>query len=222
MSKHLSLTRDQVRAFDNKAINEWGVPGVVLMENAGRNAASVALAMLSDPAKDSVAILCGPGNNGGDGFVVARHLARARVRTKVYLAVDSDRLKGDARVNYDIWGRIGGALESVTSPEQIDNAAIEWAGCALIVDALLGTGFSGRVRPPFDRIIGAVNDCQGPRVLALDVPSGLDCDTGAPGSATIRAHTTVTFVARKVGFDAPGAAEYTGRVVVADIGVPYQ
>lgn len=222
MSKYLSLTRDQVRAFDNKAINEWGVPGVVLMENAGRNAASVALSMLSDPTQDSVAILCGPGNNGGDGFVVARHLVRNRVRTKVYLAVDADRLQGDARVNYDIWGRIGGDLESVASPERIDNAAIEWAGSALIVDALLGTGFSGRVRPPLDRIIGVVNDLEGPPILALDLPSGLDCDTGTPASATVRAHTTVTFVARKVGFDAPGAADYTGRVVVADIGVPYQ
>ena len=222
MNPPRSMTREQVRAFDRQASEEWGVPGIVLMENAGRNAAGVATAMLREPESARVAVLCGAGNNGGDGFVVARHLLRQSVDVQVWMAVDAARIKGDARVNHAIWRCLRGAVKPLVTPQQIEAAKPEWARCALIVDALLGTGFSGEVRKPFGDISHAVNETTGPKVLALDVPSGLDCDTGRAGAATIRANTTVTFVARKTGFDVEGAEAFTGRIVVADIGVPMQ
>jgi len=220
MSDKTSLTREQMQAFDRKAIEEWGVPGVVLMENAGRNATAVAVEMLKDAPGEGAAVLCGAGNNGGDGFVVARHLLRRGVPVKVYLTVEAGRLKGDARTNMQVWQRLGGAMVPIQTGEQIHKAAEEWAGCALIVDGLLGTGFAGTVRAPLDEAIRAVNALSGPRVLALDVPSGLDCNTGRPGGDTIRADRTVTFAARKIGFDQPGARDYTGAVMLVDIGVP--
>ena len=222
MNPPKSMTREQVRAFDRKASEEWAVPGIVLMENAGRNAAGVATAMLREPKSARVSVLCGGGNNGGDGFVVARHLLRQGIDVQVWMAVDAARLKGDARVNHAIWRCLGNKVAPLVTPAQIEAAKPEWARCALIVDGLLGTGFSGEVRKPFSDIIHAVNETQGPKVLALDVPSGLDCDTGRASTATIRAHTTVTFVARKTGFDVQGAEAFTGRIVVADIGVPLQ
>ena len=220
MNDETSLTREQMQAFDRRAIEEWGVPGVVLMENAGRNATGVAGEMLTGAAGQGVAVLCGAGNNGGDGFVVARHLLRQSVPAKVYLTVDAARVKGDARINMEIWVKLGGVIEPILTGLQIQAAAEEWSRCALLVDGLLGTGFSGTVRSPLDEVIRAVNALSGPRILALDVPSGLDCNTGKPGGDTIRAETTVTFAARKIGFDVPEAQEYTGRVILADIGVP--
>ena len=187
---------------------------------AGRNTFSVAMQMLEGASGKGVAVLCGGGNNGGDGYVVARHLLRVGVPVRVYTAVDPEQLKGDARTNMAIWRTLGGETISIRASEPIAAAASDWAGCALIVDALLGTGFSGTVRSPLDEIIRIVNALDGPRVLAIDVPSGLDCDTGRVEGETIRADRTVTFAARKVGFDAPGARQYTGDVVLVDIGVP--
>ncbi|UCG32148.1 MAG: NAD(P)H-hydrate epimerase [Phycisphaerales bacterium] len=214
------LTREEMQAFDRKAIGQWGVPGVVLMENAGRNAFMVAMEMLERASGQGVAVLCGGGNNGGDGYVVARHLLRVGVPVRVYTAVDPERLKGDARTNMKIWRTLGGAIIPIQASEFIAAAASDWAGCALIVDGLLGTGFSGTVRSPLDEVIRIVNALDGPKVLALDVPSGLDCNTGRAEGETIRADRTVTFAARKVGFDAPEAHQYTGEVILVDIGVP--
>lgn len=220
MNDEKTLTREEMQAFDRRAIEQWGVPGVVLMENAGRNAFLVTMDMLEGASGRGVAVLCGGGNNGGDGYVVARHLLRVAVPVRVYTTVEPERLKGDARTNMEIWRTLGGAIIPIQAPEFIAAAASEWADCALIVDALLGTGFSGSVRPPLDEIIRIVNALDGPKVLALDVPSGLDCNTGRAEGETVRAHRTVTFAARKVGFDAPEAGQYTGDVILVDIGVP--
>jgi NAD(P)H-hydrate epimerase len=214
------MTREQVRRFDRRAIEEWGVPGVVLMENAGRNAADVALKMLGEAKGEGAAVLCGAGNNGGDGFVVARHLRREGLPVEVCLTAEPHRLKGDALVNMKVWTRLGGRVTPIYTAEQVAAAAKRWAGAALIVDGLLGTGFTGTVRHPLDEVIRRVNSLADVRVLALDLTSGLDCDTRRPCPTTIRADATVTFVARKQGFDAPGAKEYTGEVFVVDIGVP--
>ena len=220
MSEEKTLTREQMQAFDRKAIEEWGVPGVVLMENAGRNAFRVAMQMLEGASGESAAVLCGGGNNGGDGYVVARHLMRVGVPVRVYTTVDPERLKGDARTNMAIWRTLGGEMIPIQDSEQIVAAAGDWVTSALIVDGLLGTGFSGTVRSPLDEIIRLVNALGGPRVLALDVPSGLDCNTGRAEGETIHADMTVTFAAQKVGFDVPAAREYTGEIICVDIGVP--
>lgn len=210
------LTREQVRSIDRRAVEEYGVPGVVLMENAGRGAAEWLLEL---GARGPVAVCCAGGNNGGDGFVIARHLDLHRVPVEVFLFADPATLKGDAAVNYHILDRAGFPVR--LHGEALDGTALrqELAKAEWIVDALFGTGLSGPVRRPFDQVIAAVNDSPA-RVLAVDIPSGLDCDTGRPLGPTVRADYTATFVAQKKGFTEPAAAEWVGQVRVFHIGAP--
>ncbi len=214
----IAVTRAQVREVDRRAIEEFGVPGVVLMENAGRNATKIILGLL--PTGGRVAIVCGRGNNGGDGFVIARHLFNARAPVDLLLACDPDQLSGDAAINAGIVQKMRLQCHGFDTVERIEQARPILARAAVIVDALLGTGFAGDVRAPLDAAIEAINGARGAIVVAVDLPSGLDCDTGRPSNATVRAHHTVTFVARKAGFNAPGAEAFTGQVHVADIGAP--
>jgi NAD(P)H-hydrate epimerase len=207
------LTRAQVRDIDRKAIEEFGVPGVVLMENAGRGAAEL---LLSLGANGTVVICCGKGNNGGDGFVVARHLDNRGIPVRVLLFAHPEEITGDAAINYRILQLSGLHLRNQPDLAELES---ELATAAWVVDALFGTGLSGPVRPPLDLVIAAVN-ASGKAVLAVDIPSGLDCDTGLSLGKTIRATHTATFVAPKAGFANPGAQEWLGRVHVVDIGAP--
>lgn len=210
-----SLTRAEVRDVDRRAIEEYGLPGVVLMENAGRNAAAV---LLSQGITGPVVICCGKGNNGGDGFVIARHLDNAGIAVKVFLTHDPAHYTGDAAIFLHVIQQARLPLRRIpqSAPDewQHELQSAEW-----IVDALLGTGLTGDVREPYLTPIHAIN-ASGKKVLAVDLPSGLDSDTGQPLGSCIRATRTVTFVARKIGFDHPGAEQWTGPVDVADIGVP--
>jgi NAD(P)H-hydrate epimerase len=212
------LSREQVRAIDRRAIDEFGVPGVVLMENAGRGAAEVLLSLGTQGR--GVVVCCGKGNNGGDGFVIARHLDNRGVPVRVLLFAKPDELTGDAAINCEIVRRSGVPME-VRGGQPVDVEALrrELAAAGWVVDALFGTGLAGAVRPPFDRVIVAIN-ASGAQVLAVDIPSGLDCDTGAPLGPTVRAQHTVTFVAPKVGFAEPAARAWLGTVHVVDIGAP--
>jgi NAD(P)H-hydrate epimerase len=224
-SKAPALTRDQIRRADSIAIEQFGIPGIVLMENAGRNAATVIRERLLPRKRGRVAIVCGGGNNGGDGFVIARHLANARVAVRLFLATEPSKLAGDAKTNYAIAAAMKLPISPVCDAKTIQSAARQWHKCDVIVDALLGTGFAGAVREPMASVIGAINDARGfgeakPNVVAIDLPSGLDADTGKPSNATVRADLTITMLARKVGFAAKGARQWTGSVVVADIGAP--
>lgn len=221
LSEQVVLTRAQVREVDRRAIEEYGVPGVVLMENAGRNAAE--LIRCWTPPNGPVAIVCGRGNNGGDGFVIARHLHNAGVRVELLLACKVVRLTSDAATNARTVEKMGLSQRMFDTAERIVEGRPALRGARVIVDALLGTGFSGKVRSPMDLAIAAINEearAGGAKVVAVDVPSGLDCDSGEASNATVKADHTITFVARKAGFDAPGAAAYTGEVDVADIGAP--
>ena len=220
MNEQLSqvLTREQVRTVDRRAIDEYGIPGIVLMENAGRNAA--ALIDEWTARGGLVAIVCGAGNNGGDGFVIARHLSNAGRAVEVFLAADPERLTGDTQVNHRIAERMGLPMTRFDTPVAISGAAARLAAAAMVIDAVLGTGFAGVVRPPLDAVIGAINALPPERIVAIDVPSGLDCDTGAASGPCVRADRTITFVTMKRGFLAPSADAYTGRVFVADIGAP--
>ena len=146
---------------------------------------------------------------------MARHLDLRGYAVRVLLLADADRLEGDAALNYRVLLHSG---VPVTRPA-LDKLAGEWAGCAWIVDALLGTGARGEPRPPYDQVINAIN-ASGVAVLAVDLPSGLDCDTGQAAQHTIRAQQTCTFVAAKPGFHVPGVEHYTGAVHVCDIGAP--
>ncbi len=225
----IALTREQVREVDRLAIEELGIPGAVLMENAGRGAAEHCLAELRSGAaspdevpRGRVIVLCGSGNNGGDGYVVARHLHNAGVDVEVVSTVAPEALGGDAALNQRIAAAMGLAQRRLRGAPDQGELRAAWSRADLLVDGLLGTGFRGGLRAPLDVVIEAANGA-GPPIVALDVPSGLDADTGRPGEAggaVIRAAATVTFVAPKVGFAVAGAEAWTGRVVVASIGAP--
>jgi NAD(P)H-hydrate epimerase len=211
------FSREEVRRVDRRAIEEYGVPGVVLMENAGRGSAEL-LRRLGIHGR--VAVCCGKGNNGGDGFVLARHLDNHHIPIKVLLFADPDELSGDAAVHYRILthSELPIRIHSTTSLNH-DAVRSDLVGAEWIVDALFGTGLAGAVRPPFAALIDLINTCAA-RVLAVDIPSGLDCDTGQPLGPTIRAEHTATFVALKKGFTNPAAREWLGQVHVLDIGAP--
>ncbi len=215
------MSRDEVRQVDRWAIEQIGVPGVVLMENAGRSCAELIRERLKEIAQPRVCLFCGAGNNGGDGYVIARHLRNAAFDVRVVVCAAREKIAGDARINLDILERLGQAVEWL--PPSAANAAERVRACAggahLIVDALFGTGLQGELRPEYRMIVETINDLALP-ILAVDIPSGLDCDTGTPLGAAIRATWTVTFVAVKRGFAAnPRSGDYTGRVYVASIGV---
>ena len=205
------LTRGESRRVDEVAIRECGMSGLVLMENAARGCAEIAREMLS--AGGPVAVLCGKGNNGGDGFAMARHLDNAGVSVRVFAVCDADEMTPDAAANFRLLQWTGCEVRVCGEvPKGLED-------CGLVVDAMLGTGASGSPRPPLDGWIDAANACGSP-ILALDVPSGLDCDTGEPAGPCVRAAVTATFVAEKVGYSTPAAAAVLGRVRVVDIGVP--
>lgn len=205
------LTCAEMRALEKRAIEEAGIPAIALMENAGRAVAEEAGRMA--PA-GLIAIVCGRGNNGGDGFAAARHLDN-RGRAVRVLAIDPARLEGDALANYRaLRFTRAEVVEGAARPEDVRRAA---AGASLVVDAVFGTGLSGDLREPWPAVLEAINAAGAP-VLAVDVPSGLDADTGRPLGAAVRAARTVTFHAPKAGFAA--ARPFTGDVAVADIGIP--
>jgi NAD(P)H-hydrate epimerase len=211
------LSREEVRALDRRAIEEFGVPGVVLMENAGRGTAEL---LISLGIRGRVVLCCGKGNNGGDGFVIARHLDNRGIPVRVLLFARPEDLTGDAAVNYRIIARAGLPIV-IHAGNPVDDKAVrgDLAAAEWVVDALFGTGLTGGVRKPFDQVIAAINESPA-HVLAVDIPSGLDCDTGEPLGPTVRAHHTATFVAMKKGFANPAARQWLGQVHVLDIGAP--
>ena len=178
-------------------IEEAGVPGVVLMENAGRGCAELLLRL---GVKGPVVVCCGKGNNGGDGFVIARWLDNAGAAVRVLLFARPEELTGDAVVMHRIIAHSGPPIE-VMAHAEVDEIALrrELDAAEWVVDALFGTGLKGPVRPPFDAIITAINASRA-RVLAVDIPSGLDADTGEPLGPTIRARHTATIAAAKTGY----------------------
>jgi NAD(P)H-hydrate epimerase len=231
-SAMLSMSRDEVRAVDACAIEEVGISGVVLMENAGRQAADAVEELLraseggrdlpaeagTPPKAGRIAVVAGAGNNGGDGFVVARHLGLRRHSTATFLVARPGRIAGDAAVNLGILRKLGHDVR------EVDEAAMgalaeELRKFDVVVDAVGGTGIRGPLRGAMAVAVEQINAAGRP-VVAIDIPTGLDCDTGEAAGPVVRAAVTVAFVARKKGFDAPGAAAYTGEVRLADIGVP--
>lgn len=214
-------TREQIRELDRRAIEEYGIPGIILMENAGRGAAYVAASMLGGAAGKRVAIFCGKGNNGGDGFVIARHLHNLGARAQLALAFqpETSELDSDAGVNLNIARKMGLPFVVAESGVGLEDAALLARNADLIVDALLGTGLSGDVREPYLGLIRLINAADKP-VLCVDIPSGLDSNTGHVPRAAVRATRTVTFVMPKVGFDLSEGPAHVGRLSVIDIGAP--
>jgi NAD(P)H-hydrate epimerase len=208
----------------------------VLMENAGRGCVDVLERLGID---GPVVILCGKGNNAGDGFVIARHLEIRGHDCRVLLLCPAEELRGDAAANFAILqktnvpihelAQVGAASRAAPGPPRLGGPTFDLVhqlkeyspGAAWLIDALLGTGAHGEPRPPFDTAI----DCMNARppntqALAVDIPSGLDCDTGQPATHTVRADHTCTFAAMKIGFTQPTAKPFTGTIRICDIGVP--
>ena len=211
-----TLTREQSRLVDRLAVEEYGFSGLVLMENAGRGTADVLCRLGID---GPVVVCCGKGNNAGDGFVIARHLELRGHSVRVLLWAEPEELTGDAAANFQILTKTDVPIEVFGAADDSGRLSKSLDGAAWIVDALLGTGALGEPRPPLDEVIDRLNAAAAPK-LAVDLPSGLDCDTGHPARHTIRAAETCTFLAAKPGFFKPEAAPYVGRLHVCDIGVP--
>jgi NAD(P)H-hydrate epimerase len=205
-----TLTVEQMREADRRCIEELGIPSAVLMNNAGA-------AVFSEIHHGPVGVVCGKGNNGGDGFVVARLALLAGYATDVVVVAERDALEGDPAVFLGAYERLGGAVRFTPGADQAVAAVRQLGRGAVIVDALLGTGISGEVRGVYRPVIDAWPQT---RTLAVDVPSGLNADTGEPCGTAVPAEVTVTFQFAKHGLVQDIAKPYVGRLVVADIGIP--
>ncbi len=201
-------TAEQVRGLDRRAIDELGIPGYELMTRAGHATLNVLRALW--PATRSITVLCGPGNNGGDGYVVARVARAQSLRATVVALGDPQKLTGDARRAYEDFAAAGGWCEPWSS------AALE---SDVVVDALFGTGLAREVGGEAAAWIEAIN-ASGCPVVAVDIPSGLHADTGEMLGVAVRARLTVTFIGRKLGFYLGEGFEHTGRLVLDDLDVP--
>ncbi|MCP4675083.1 MAG: NAD(P)H-hydrate dehydratase [Deltaproteobacteria bacterium] len=215
--EHLFMTRDQIREYDRIAIDELGIPGPVLMENAGRGAARLAAAMCGESRR--VAVLAGPGNNGGDGFVIARHLLNEGFDVNTYMAHPRSKIQGDALINLKILEAMSPPLFEIVTEQQAEGLEIRLREDGFVVDALLGTGVSRNIEGHLGNLINMINQ-SGVPVLAVDIPSGLDADTGRPWGKVVHAEATATFGHLKRGLVIHPGAGFAGKTHVVPIGVP--
>lgn len=213
------MTRQQARRFDRWAIDTLGIPAVVLMENAGCSCAELIKDKLSAVTCPKICIFCGTGNNGGDGYVIARHLLNSGFNVAVVVCGDCSRIKDEAKINLDILRRLGQPVRTLDFDSDIAGQVQSLGGgCDMVVDSLFGTGFKGPVGSEYKELIDSINALNKP-ILAVDIPSGLDCDSGLALGSAVKAAYTVTFGAVKKGLTSPDAAAYCGQVFIASIGV---
>ena len=213
------VTADQMRGLDNVAINVYKVPSLALMENAGRRTVAVMLDRFGDPQGKQVVIFVGPGNNGGDGLVIARLLAARMARPTVFLLVPAAKLKGDSRVNYARLREFPVKIIEVSDAADLHAAQAIPAECWTLVDAIFGTGLTRDVSGIFAAAVDLINAAACP-VVAVDIASGLNADSGRILGCCVQADITVTFGQAKIGQVVHPGREYTGFLEVADIGIP--
>jgi NAD(P)H-hydrate epimerase len=208
-----------MQEMDRLTIEEIGIPGVVLMENAARGASKVFLSHFAPPLNSHVLILCGRGNNGGDGYVMARVLSEAGLKVTVLVLAEFNKIAGDALVNLEILRHMGLEVQEVPSEEQWKKQRRHLKDCEFIIDGLLGTGLNSPVRGFYARVIDEVNRANKP-VTAIDIPSGLNADTGQVMGVAVQAALTITFGFPKIGQLVFPGAGLVGRLVRIDIGIP--
>src|SRR2546429_2732880 len=213
------LNSAQMREADRRTISDIGIPALVLMENAGRQVVAAIEAMYTDLSDRRVAVLCGRGNNGGDGFVVARTLVQRGVDVSVFLIGRVADVRGDARANLEILGRLGLTVVEIADSQAWELHFSEVSDCTLIVDAIFGTGLNAPVSGFIESIVADVN-ASGITVVAIDLPSGLSADSPKPIGPSIEAGLTVTLAAPKLPLVLPPAEIRAGDIVIADIGIP--
>jgi len=214
------LNTRQMRDADRRTIEEIGIPSIVLMENAGRQAVAAMEAAYDDLATSQVGVLCGRGNNGGDGFVVARTLVQRGVDVGVFLLGSVSEISGDARINLEVLGRIGLTVVEITTAQEWELHFTEISECDLVVDAILGTGFRGQLSGLLETVVADVN-ALGVPIVSIDLPTGVSADTHVVDGTAIEASMTVTLGAPKIPLVFPPADSRGGDVVIADIGIPY-
>jgi len=205
-----TVSVSEMQELDRKTIEDIGIPSIVLMDNAGRYVSEVVAKVLEEPAKKKIAVFCGAGNNGGDGFVAAIYLSRLKAELKVYLLGKKEHVKKDPAVNLNILKNIGISVEEIDSLSDFE--------ADLIIDAIFGIGLKGDLREPARSIIHGLNDRNIP-IVSIDVPSGLNADTGEVLGIALKASKTVTMQFPKKGFYINKGPEYIGEVIVADIGI---
>ena len=210
-----------MREADRFTIEDIGIPSLVLMENAGRQVVAAIEATYETHLAGRVAVLCGRGNNGGDGFVVARTLLQRGVDTSVFVIGSLTDVRGDARTNLEILGRLGVTVVEIADEQTWELHFSEISQCTLIVDAILGTGLKSAVTGMLETVIADVNASDIP-IVAVDLPSGLSADTPQLPGDCINAAMTVTLAAPKLPLVLPPGEAYAGDVVIADIGIPYE
>ena len=210
-----------MREADRFTIEDIGIPSLVLMENAGRQVVAAMEATYEQQLAGRVAVLCGRGNNGGDGFVVARTLLQRGVDTAVFVIGSLSDVRGDARTNLDILGRLGVTVVEIGDEQSWELHFSEISQCTLIVDAILGTGLRSAVGGMLETVIADVNASDIP-IVAIDLPSGLSADTPHLPGDCISAAMTVTLAAPKLPLVLPPGEVHAGDVVIADIGIPYE
>jgi NAD(P)H-hydrate epimerase len=226
----LVFSRKQIREVDRLATEEFGIPSILLMENAARGVTGVILEGLQGLENPSALVVCGPGNNGGDGLAVARHLANRNVRVAIVLAAAPRTFKGDALTNLTIAQKMDLPIfEAGNSAGAAMAAADALLGePVLVIDALLGTGLDRPATGVMAELITQMNAIRtrGSTMVSIDVPSGLDCDTGEPGTdasgagPVVEADLTVALAGVKAGFLTATAQKHVGELVVVDIGAP--
>ena len=213
------LNTQQMREADRQTIDDVGIPSIVLMENAGRQAVAAMEAAFEDLATSKVGVLCGRGNNGGDGFVVARTLAQRGIEATVFLLGSVGEVRGDARINLEILGHLGLTVVEVADSQAWELHFSELSDCTLIVDAIFGTGLNAPVSGFIESVVTDVN-ASGIPVVAIDLPSGLSADSPEPIGPSIEANLTITLAAPKLPLVLPPAETRAGDIVIADIGIP--
>lgn len=213
------VTADQMQALDRQTIDEFGIPSRVLMENAGRGATHAFLQRIYGNKPGKVGVMAGRGNNGGDGFVMARYLFQKGYDVTVYLLATADKVKGDAEQNLQLLKASCVPVIEIPDAEHFHSQQAGMRHIAYWIDAILGTGLNSDVKGFFRQIIDFINDLKRP-VFAVDIPSGLNADTGQPCGTSIQASATATFAFAKIGHIIQPGAQLCGEVDVIDIGIP--
>ncbi|MBW1743527.1 MAG: NAD(P)H-hydrate dehydratase [Deltaproteobacteria bacterium] len=213
------VTAQQMKDMDRLTIESFGIPGIVLMENAARGTTDALFRHFPNVRDLKVGVAAGHGNNGGDGFVIARYLAGANVPVDVYLLSKRKKVKGDAAANLKLLDRMKVRVHEVTDVTRFESYQDAMKSCDLWIDAMLGTGLTSDVRGLFKEMILFLNALQKP-ILAVDIPSGLDSDTGKPRGCCVQATVTVTFGLPKIGHVVLPGSEFVGKLEVVDIGIP--
>jgi len=209
---------EQLQELDRIAIEDFKIKSLTLMENAGRSVAKITIETLKEIQKAKVNVICGKGNNGGDGFVCARYLIDKRIKTHIFLIGKISQLKNDALINFNLMKDAQDIIE-ISDLSELERAKGILSDCDLLIDAIFGIGLKGDTKEPFKSVIEFLNNTDRP-IISVDVPSGLDATTGEQLGKSIRATMTVTFSLVKRGFFINQGPICCGKIIVVDIGIP--